>query len=317
MKNNASDSIKPISIKRRSLKKDILKNWDLYLILIIPMAILLIFNYYPMLGLQIAFKKFNATGGIWGSPWVGWANFEKLFATPKIWDLIKNTLSISIYGILVEPIVTMFFALFLNAVYSKYYKKTVQFITYMPHFISTVVMVGILTQLLNPSVGIYGKICEFLGVEAVDLMGKPAAFNHLYIWSNIWQNIGWNTIIYIAALASVDLDLYEAAALDGANRFKQMIHIDLPVVLPTFVVLLILKVGSMMSVGYEKVLLMQNPLNLRTSEIISTYSYKVALVSSSDYSYGTAISLFNSVINLILITTVNKISQKVSETSLW
>lgn len=303
--------------KSKSLKKDILRNWDLYLLMVIPLALLLVFNYYPMLGLQIAFKKFTPSGGIWASPLVGMANFVKLFNTPKIWTLIKNTFSISLYQLLVEPIFTMAFALLLNAIFSKGYKKTVQMITYMPHFISTVVMIGVLTQILNPSIGLYGKFCDLIGIKAIDILAKPAAFNHLYVWSLIWQNVGWNTIIYIAALSSVDLDLYEAAALDGANRFKQLIHIDLAVVLPTFIILLILKVGAMMSVGYERVLLMQNPLNLRASEIITTYSYKVALVTSSDYSYGTAIGLFNSVVNLVLITAVNKASKKITNSSLW
>ncbi len=303
--------------RTKSLKKDILRNWDLYLLMLIPLALLLIFNYYPMLGLQIAFKKFTSSGGIWGSPWVGMANFTKLFNTPKIWTLIKNTFSISLYQLLVEPVFTMAFALLMNAIFTKGYKKTVQMITYMPHFISTVVMVGVLTQILNPSIGLYGKFCELIGIKAVDILAKPAAFNHLFVWSLIWQNVGWNTIIYIAALSSVDPGLYEAAAIDGANRFKQLIHIDLAVVLPTFIILLIIKVGAMMSVGYERVLLMQNPLNLRASEIITTYSYKVALVSSSDYSYGTAIGLFNSVVNLILITVVNKASKKITNSSLW
>ena len=245
------------------------------------------------------------------------ANFTKLFNTPKIWTLIKNTFSISLYQLLVEPVFTMAFALLMNAIFTKGYKKTVQMITYMPHFISTVVMVGVLTQILNPSIGLYGKFCELIGIKAVDILAKPAAFNHLFVWSLIWQNVGWNTIIYIAALSSVDPGLYEAAAIDGANRFKQLIHIDLAVVLPTFIILLIIKVGAMMSVGYERVLLMQNPLNLRASEIITTYSYKVALVSSSDYSYGTAIGLFNSVVNLILITVVNKASKKITNSSLW
>ena len=304
-------------LRYKSIKRDIYKNWDLYLLLIIPLILLLVFSYYPMLGLQIAFKKFTASGGIWGSPWVGLANFERLFTTPKFFDVLKNTLSISIYQVLVEPIFTMFFALALNAVYSKTYKKIVQFTTYMPHFISTVVMVAILTQALNPSIGIYGKFCEFIGVKASDVMANPKAFPSLYVWSLIWQNLGWNTIIYIAALASVDIELYESADIDGASRFKKLMHIELPVILPTFVILLILKVGSMMSMGYEQILLMQNSLNLSASEVISTYSYKSALSTSTDYSYGTAIGMFNSVINFVLIVIVNAISKRLSNSSLW
>jgi len=305
------------NVHTRPLKNRILENWDLYLLLIIPVALLLLFSYYPMLGLQIAFKKFTVSGGIWGSPWVGFDNFNRLFLTRKFSQVFFNTVRLSGYQILVEPIVTVIFALMLNAVFSSRYKKAVQTISYMPHFISTVVMVSILTQILNNKIGIYGKVCEMMGVAAIDVWSIPEAFPHLFVWSLIWKNIGWNSIIYIAALSSVDLDLYEAAEIDGASRFKRLLYIDFPTILPTFVVLFILKIGSMMAIGYEQVLLMQTPLNQMTSEIISTYSYKVALEQSSDYSYGTAISLFNSVINLVLISAANKISKKISGIGLW
>ncbi|MDD6484289.1 MAG: ABC transporter permease subunit [Clostridiales bacterium] len=299
------------------LKKSIRRNWDLYLLLLLPFAFLLVFNYYPMLGLQIAFKDYTASGGIWGSEFVGLDNFRKLFSIPKFTEVFLNTIRLSGYQILVEPAITLIFALLLNAIYSRSYRKTVQMISYMPHFISTVVMVGVLAQIFNTKIGLYGKVCDMIGVEAIDIWSEPKAFPHIYVWSLIWQNIGWNSIIYIAALASVDTDMYEAAEIDGANRFKQVLYIDLPSVLPTFVMLFILKIGSMMSIGYEQVLLMQNPLNLQSSEIISTYSYKVALVSGSDYSFGTAIGLFNSVINLVLIVMANKFSRRISDVSLW
>ena len=306
------------SISRKAYwKRSISRNWDLYLLVLLPFAFLLVFNYYPMLGLQIAFKSYSAAGGIWGSDFTGLANFRKLFSTPKFTEVFLNTIRLSGYQILVEPAVTLIFALLLNAVYSRSYRKTVQMISYMPHFISTVVMVGVLAQIFNTKIGLYGKVCELIGIQGVDIWSEAKAFPHIYVWSLIWQNIGWNSIIYIAALASVDTDMYEAAVIDGANRFKQMIYIDLPTVLPTFVMLFILKIGSMMSIGYEQVLLMQNPLNLQASEIISTYSYKVALVSGSDYSYGTAIGLFNSVINLVLIVLANKFSRHISDVSLW
>lgn len=301
----------------KKLKQRIVKNWDLYLLLVIPFALVLLFKYYPMAGLQIAFKDYTVSGGIWGSEWVGLKHFEKLFHTPKFLNVFMNTIKLSGYQILVEPVVTLIFALCLNAVYSKKYMKTVQMISYMPHFISTVVMVGIVSQMLDPRIGLYGRLCEIMGVEAVDIWSKPEAFSSIYVWSLVWKNLGWNAVIYIANLASVDTDLYEAAAIDGASRFKQLIHIDFPVVIPTFVILLIMKVGSMMAIGYEQVLLMQNQLNLSASEIISTYSYKVAMETSSDYSYGTAISLFNSVINLVLIVTVNKIAKRVTDVGLW
>lgn len=305
------------NIHTKPLKRRILDNWDLYLLLIIPIALLLVFSYYPMLGLQIAFRKFSVSGGIWGSPWVGLENFNRLFVTKKFAQVFFNTVKLSGYQILVEPIVTVAFALMLNAVFSSRYKKMVQTISYMPHFISTVVIVSILTQILNNKIGFYGRICEYFGITAVDVWSMPEAFPHLFVWSSIWQNIGWSSIIYIAALSSVELELYEAAEMDGANRFKRLIYIDFPTILPTFVVLFILKIGSMMAIGYEKVLLMQTPLNQMTSEIISTYSYKVALETSSDYSFGTTISLFNSVINLVLIWGANKISKKISGIGLW
>lgn len=295
----------------------IARNWDLYLMLLIPTVLLIIFCYYPMLGLQIAFKRYSASGGIWGSRWVGLAQFRKMLTTPKFLQVFLNTLKISLYMIPVKAVVTMIFALLLNVVRGKTYKKTVQMVTYMPYFISTVIMVGILSQILNSRVGLYGNICSLLGVQAVDIWSKPKYFAHIYVWSGIWQMLGWNAIIYLAALSSVDQELYEAAAIDGASRIKQLIHIDVPSILPTFIILFILSVGSMMSIGYEKILLMQNSLNLSASEVIGTYSYKVALQSGTDYSYGTAIGLFNSVVNLILIVSVNFLSKKLTESSLW
>ncbi|MBP3362131.1 MAG: sugar ABC transporter permease [Clostridia bacterium] len=304
------------SRKSRTLKR-IAPNWDLYIMILIPLILLLVFAYYPMFGLQIAFKRYSASGGIWGSQWVGLDQFSKMFNTPKFVQVFFNTLKISVYYILVKAVVTVFFAMLLNVVRNKYYKKTVQMITYMPYFISTVIMVGILSQLLNSRIGLYGNICNLFGIEAVDIWSKPQYFAHIYVWSGIWQNLGWNSVIYLAALSSVDQELYEAASIEGASRFKQLIHIDFPSIMPTFVILFILSVGSMMSLGYEKVLLMQNPLNLSASEIISTYSYKVALQTGTDYSYGTAISLFDSVINLVFMAFVNQLSKKVTDSSLW
>lgn len=306
--------------KKRFSKKSfnsVAINWDLYLMLLIPMVLLLIFCYYPMLGLQIAFKDYNAVDGIWGSEWEGLKQFTKMFNTPQFETAFWNTLKISVYQILVESPTTVVFALLLNVVRNKVYRKTVQMVTYMPHFISTVIVVSILTQLLNPRIGLYGQICNLLGIDSVDLWSKPDAFPHIYVWSAVWQNIGWNSVIYLAALSGVDGSLYEAASIDGASRLRQLVHIDFPSILPTFVILLIMRIGKMMTVGYEKVLLMQNTLNLSASEIISTYSYKVGLQSGTDYSYGAAVGLFNSVINLLLIVVANHVSKKVTETGLW
>lgn len=317
MKQKTAEPAISIEKRRGVYVRKIVSNWDLYVMIAIPLILLFIFSYYPMFGLQIAFKRYSPSGGIWGSDWVGFYQFKKMLNTPKFAQVFFNTLKISVYYIFVKAIVTVFFAMILNVVRNKFYKKTVQMITYMPYFISTVIMVGILSQLLNSRIGLYGNICNLLGIEAVDIWSKPQFFSHIYVWSGIWQNLGWNSVIYLAALSSVDQELYEAASIDGASRFKQLIYIDFPSIMPTFIILFILSVGSMMSLGYEKALLMQNPLNLSASEIISTYSYKVALQSGTDYSYATAISLFDSVINLILIVSVNQLSKKVTDSSLW
>ncbi|MBO4883961.1 MAG: sugar ABC transporter permease [Clostridia bacterium] len=296
------------------------QHWQLYVFLILPVAYILIFAYWPMFGLQIAFKKFNIVQGIWGSPWVGFKNFIKFFNAYQFQAVIVNTLTLSIYALLAAFPFPIMFALVLNVVEHNKLKKVVQTITYMPHFISTVVLVGMLMQIFHPMIGLYGKAYQALtGNMASDLFAKPAAFKHLYVWSGVWQGFGYNSIIYIAALTNVSAELHEAAEVDGASRFQRVIHIDFPALVPTIVIMLILRMGSIMSIGFEKTYLMQNSLNLSASEIISTFVYKKGLGAGvgNDYSYSTAIGMFNSVVNLILITTVNMISRRVSETSLW
>lgn len=296
------------------------RHWQLYIFLLLPLAYLLIFHYYPMLGLQIAFRKYTAKGGIWGSAWVGTKYFTKFFGSTQFLKIIKNTLSISLYALIAGFPLPILFALMLNVVRNRHFKKAAQTITYMPHFISTVVLVSMVMQIFNPVLGLYGSIYfAMTGGKAVpDLLGSSAAFPHLFVWSGIWQSFGWDSIIYVAALASVSPDLHEAAEIDGASRLQRVIHIDFPAILPTATIMLILSAGKIMTVGYEKVLLMQNDLNLASSEVISTYVYKVGLKSSvPDFSYSTAIGLFNSIVNLILICIVNFISGRISETSLW
>lgn len=323
MNDNTSASISKMDakalrkIRRLKTRKRVIASWQLYVFLIVPVIYYLLFHYYPLLGAQIAFRKYKAVDGIWGSQWVGLYQFKKIFTTPKFFNVFINTITLSGYSLLLSTPITIIFALCLNAVRNKYFKKAVQMITYMPHFISTVIMVGLLMQILNPRIGLYGQLAQIFGLEAVDLFSKAEAFPHIYVLSNEWQNLGWSSVIYLSALSSVDTELYDASQIDGASRVKQLIHIDFPCILPTAVTLLILHVGKLMNVGYEKILLMQNPLNLSTSEIISTYSYKVGLQSGTDYSYGAAIGLLNSVVNFILLVTVNKISKKVTETSLW
>lgn len=306
--------------RRRKTLQRMRKYWRLYVLLALPLMYLAIFKYYPMFGVQLAFKRFDAAKGIWGSPWVGFFHFQKFFTSTQFGRVLPNTVILSFYSLLAGFPVPILLALALNTVTRSGYKKLVQTITYIPHFISVVVMVGMLLSLFSPRTGLIGVIYRMFsgGRTVTDYFGKPAAFRHLYVWSGVWQNMGWSSIIYIAALSSVDPELHEAAQIDGASRFKRVLHIDFPSILPTAVILLILSSGNIMTVGFEKVYLMQNKLNLRASEVISTYVYKVSLTDGGgDFSYGTAIDLFNSVINLAMLVTVNGISRKIQSVSLW
>ena len=290
----------------------------LYIMLLPAVVYLLIFAYYPMYGAQIAFKDFKFAKGILDSPWVGIKHFVNFFNSYQFSRVIVNTLALSVYSILASMPVRIILSLSLNCVRSSSFKKTVQTITYMPHFIATVVMVGILLRFFNPHLGIISKIIQFIGGTDRDLFGLPEAFSHLYVWSGIWQNAGWGTIIFLATLAGVDPCQHEAALIDGASRLKRIWYIDLPAILPTAVIMLILDTGHVMSVGFEKVFLMQNSLNLSASEVISTYVYKVGIASGSpNYSMASAIGLFNSSINLALIIIVNSISKMLKQATLW
>jgi putative aldouronate transport system permease protein len=297
---------------------DITKNWQLYLLSLVPFVWLIIFRYVPMYGVIIAFKRFAPLRGIIGSPWVGFDHFVRYFNSFYFVRTVWNTISINLYELLAGFPVPILLALMLNISRRTGYRKTVQFVVYMPHFISTVVMVGIILRALSPTGGIASQIMQGFGQTPANLMATPEYFKSIYVWSGIWQNAGWGTIIYLAALSGVDPQLYEAASIDGASRFQQVRFIDIPGILPTIVILLILNTGRIMNVGFEKVFLMQNPLNLSASEVISTYVYKVGIASETpNFSYGAAIGLFLSVINLILIVTVNWIAGRTGETSLW
>lgn len=293
--------------------------WQLYLFLVLPIIYIILFSYVPMLGLQLAFKKFNAMEGIWGSPWVGFAQFEKFFTSYQFSRVIKNTLTLSFYGLFAGFPLPIILALMLNSLKSERFKKFTQTVTYLPYFISLVVMVGILTQMMNPRVGLIANLSGILGTQTpADLMANPKAFPHIYVWSGVWQSMGYNSIIYIAALSGVDPELHEAAQVDGASRFQRVLHVDLPTILPTAAIILILNAGQIMNIGFDKTFLMQNSLNLSASEVISTYVYKVGIASStSDFSYATAIGLFNSTINMILIVSVNFINKKLGSNSLF
>lgn len=296
----------------RSMKK----NWQLYLMIIPAMIYLLIFCYGPMYGIQLAFKDYISTKGIWGSPWVGFKHFERLFGGYYFGRLIYNTLKINICQLIFGFPLPIIFALMLNELRSKSYKRVIQTVSYAPHFISTVVLVSMVTMFLSPTNGIINKLIGLFGIEPIYFMGEAEWFVPVYVISGIWQGLGWSSIIYIAALSNVDQEVQEAALIDGASRLQRIWHVTIPGILPTIVIMLINQVGHLMSIGFEKVLLMQNNLNLSASDVIGTYTYRSGLLGG-EYSYSTAIGLFNSVINIILLVSVNKISKKLSDTSLW
>lgn len=292
------------------------RRWQLFLFLLPAVVLILIFNYWPMYGAQIAFRNYQPRAGIWGSPWVGLKHFKKFFESYQFSRVLVNTLVLSFYSLVVSFPLSIIMALAINLVRNTRYKKFIQTISYMPHFISVVVIVGLLNQIFSPVVGIYGNIYRLFNGSGypADILSKAGTFRHMYVWSGIWQNLGWNTIIYISALASVDPELHEAAQLDGASRLKRVFYIDLPTILPTAAIMLILNAGSLMSVGFDKAYLMQNNGNLVTSEIISTYIYKTGMSNgTAQFSYSTAIGLFNSVVNCCMLFIVNKIANKVGD----
>lgn len=298
------------------LLKDMKKNWILYVMILPVVVYYLIFSYAPIYGIQLAFKDYIVKKGIWGSPWIGMENFIRFFSSYNFGLLLKNTIGISVYSILVGFPIPIMFALMLNYLKNKYLKKTVQMVSYAPYFISTVVMCGMITIFLNPDTGIFNVVRDFFGLESVDFLGKPELFKSIYVWTGVWQGMGWSSIIYISALSGVDYQLHEAAIVDGANKLQRIVHVDLPSIKPTIVMLLILQMGSLMSVGFEKVFLLQNTLNKQAASVISTYVYEVGLINS-DYGYSTAIGLFNSVINMLLIVAANQICKKFTEESLF
>lgn len=310
-----TNSVKPTG-RSVPLNSSIRRNWDLYLLTLPVVIYFIIFKYAPMYGVQIAFKDYIATKGIWGSPFAGFKHFERFFRSYLFKTVVKNTLGISIYHLLAGFPIPIILALMMNEVKNQKFKKTVQTVTYAPHFLSTVVLVGMLTSMLSPRNGVVNQLLKSLGMEPIYFLGEAGLFKSIYVWSGIWQNAGWNSVIYMAALAGIDTQLYEAAIVDGATKRQRVWHITIPGILPTAITLLILNTGNIMDVGFEKVYLMQNGLNLTSSEVISTYVYKSGLVGA-EYSFSTAVGLFNSIINFILLILVNKISRKTTETSLW
>lgn len=293
-------------------------NWELYLFVALPLIWLLLFMYAPMIGNVIAFKKFVPIKGMLGSDWVGFDHFVRFMRSFNFRNVMWNTFYINAYQLVAGFPVPIILALALHYCPALGYKKTVQMVTYAPHFISTVVMVGIILKLLQTRIGLVSIVLAKLGLPEPSFLGSPDWFAHVYVWTGIWQNMGWGTIIFLAALAGVDVELHEAARVDGATIWQRVWHIDLPGIMPTVIILLILQSGQMLSVGFEKIFLMQTPLNIRGSEVVETYVYKIGLASATpNFSYAAAINLFRNVIAFFLLVAVNRISRRMTETSLW
>ena len=290
------------------------RDWQLHLLILLPVIYMLIFHYWPMYGAQIAFRDFKIKDGIIGSKWVWFKWFTKFFKSYNFGQIVRNTVVLSLYSIGVGFPLPVIFALMINTLRSERFKKVTQYIAYMPHFISTVVIVSILSVVFSPINGIWGNLFRLFGGQGypVDLRGQANTFRHMYVWSGVWQSLGWNTIIYTAALAGVSPELHEAAQVDGATRFQRVLNVDLPSILPTVAIMLIMRFGNIMTIGYEKVYLMQTDLNKTTSQIISTYVYEQGLVKGNNFSYASAIGLFNSVVNCGMLLLVNWITNKIS-----
>lgn len=305
-----------MSLYLRNLRKSMRKNWDLYVLISPVVLYFIIFHYIPMTGIQLAFKNLMPLQGVWGSPWIGFDHFTRFFNSYYFWDLIKNTLGISVYSLAVGFPIPILLALMINEVGGKRFKKIVQTVTYAPHFISMVVMVGMITMFLSPQTGFINGIIGLFGGEPIYFMGEPGKFKTIYVLSNVWQNMGWASIIYIAVLANVDPQQHESAVIDGANRIQRILHINIPSIMPTIVILFVLDMGQIMNVGFEKIFLMQNDLNRIASDVISTFVYRNGILGA-EYGFSTAVGLFNSILNFTLLIVVNAIARKTNETSLW
>lgn len=308
--------VKKKKSKGLSTFKRIARNWELYLFLLPTIIYFVIFKYIPMYGLQIAFKDFIAFYGIWESPWVGFEHFIRFFESYQFWNLLKNSLQINLYQLLFAFPLPIIFALMLNQVTRTRFKKLVQTVTYAPHFISVVVLVGMIFIFLSPSNGFVNNIIQLFGGEPIYFMGSNEWFKTVFVGSEIWQTTGWSAIIYLAALTSVDPHLHEAAIVDGASKFQRVRHIDIPGILPVIMIMFILEIGNFVTLGYQKVLLMQNSLNIASSEVIQTYVYKTGLLGSQ-FSYAAAIGLFENVLNFILLIMMNQLAKKLKQQSLF
>ena len=310
--------VKQKSTNKKSLKRRILRNYELYLFLMPAVILLIVFDYLPMFGVSMAFQNFKPYTGFFGSEWVGLQNFKTFLSMPKFLTILKNTLGLSLYSIFAGFPLPIILALALNAIPFPKFKRTVQTVSYAPHFISTVVLVGMINIFFAPSTGIVKNLLESVGLldGHLGVLMSEKAFPHLFVWTGVWSSLGWDSIIYLGALAGVDQSLHEAAIVDGASKLKRMWYIDIPSILPTIIILFIMRTGSVLGVGFEKTFLMQNSFNINVSEVISTYVYKVG-IGQGQYSLSAAIGLFNSLVNFIILMIVNAISKKYSEVSLF
>ncbi len=300
----------------RAARKSFRLHWQLYLLVIPPLIYFIVFKYIPMSNAVIAFKNYNVVKGIWGSDWIGFKNFDSFFHNPVFLTLVGNTFILSVYVLIASFPIPIILALALNELRQGIFKRSVQMVTYAPYFISTVVVVSMTILMLAPRLGILNRGLGFFGIGATDFLGNPDFFRHVYVWSDVWQTTGYSAVIYLAALSGIDPALHESAKIDGASRLQRIRHVDLPGIMPTAVIILVLAVGNIMAIGFEKAFLFQNPLNLSQSEIIATYVYKTGLLNA-DFSGATAVGLFNSVINLVLLLMVNTIAKRITGNGLW
>lgn len=299
--------------KKNSLNSN---NWQFWIIISLPLLYVIIFHYLPMTGILMAFKDYSVKKGIWASDWVGLMYFEKFLTSPSSLKVVRNTIILGAYSLVVNFPFPIILAIMLNEIRSIKFKKSVQMVTYAPYFISIVVLVGMMMQMMDMRTGIINIILQKIGLDPINFFGDPDIFRHLYVWSGLWQTMGYSAIIYIAALAGVSPELKEAAIVDGATRFQRIWHVDLPCISPTIIIMLIFACGNIVNIGFDKVYLMQNTMNAEVSEVISTFVYKVGIVNS-DLGFSTAVGLFQSVLSFVSLVIVNKVCKLVSGISLW
>ena len=307
-------SVKSVPAKKKSKRKS--SNWQFWAIIALPMIYAIVFAYIPMGGIIIAFKDYSIRKGILGSSWVGLKYFKQFLTSPSSVLVIKNTFILGIYTLIANFPIPVLLAIAINEIGNRKFKKTMQMVTYAPYFISVVVLVGMMMQMMDLRTGIINVLLQKVGIDAINFFGDAGIFRHLYVWSGVWQTAGYSSIIYVAALAGVSPELQEAAIVDGATRVQRILHVDIPAIMPTVIIMLIFNCSNIVSIGMDKIYLMQNSLNTSVSEVISTFVYKVGVVNSN-FSYSTAAGLFQSIVAFALLVIVNQICKKVTETSLW